>query len=129
MSLSLGERPRLPPVQYLLSTLRHDGGSVAASNYGQLCTGITVCLMIDLHGHVTDKDYEAISNGRCSLGCKHCSIMMSPHSTRHYYIHTHCYTEAWQVFINAAHCDLICDHISQSLLRTRLDCSPQRLRP
>lgn len=39
---------------------------------------LALCLMIDLNGHATDKDYEAISNGRCSLGCKHCSIIMSP---------------------------------------------------
>lgn len=51
----------------------------------QLCVichwGLTVDLlaswvMIDLHGRVTDKDYEAISNGSCNLRPKHCFIMM-----------------------------------------------------
>lgn len=71
-----------------LSSLRHDGGCVTVSVVSCI---LALCLMIDLNGHATDKDYGAISNSRCSLGCKHCSIMMSPLSTIHYYsafIHT-----------------------------------------
>lgn len=70
----------MPSAQYRLSTVTRDGGSVTVTTVGYV---LTLCRMIDLHGHVTDKDYEAISNGRSSLGYQHCSIMMSPHSTRH----------------------------------------------
>lgn len=64
--------------QYCLSTLKHDGGSVSAAPVSR---SLALCLMIDLHGYVTDKDYEAISNGSCSLGCKHCSIRTPWHAS------------------------------------------------
>lgn len=82
--LKFGENQRKLSDQYQLSTLRHDGGSVTVATVSLV---LALCLMIDLHGHVTE-GYEAISNGRCNLGPKHCFIMMSPHTVASIYTAT-----------------------------------------
>lgn len=69
--LKRGEYQRKPSAQYHLS-LRRDSWSVTVT----VSLVPALCLMIDLHGRVTDKDHEAISNGRCNLRPKHCFIMM-----------------------------------------------------